>query len=541
VGIKAGISGFVMRGLVGAFSYFLAGAGLCGSDMQQMTEDYNLPEVIWQYAVEGYTLGFGIGYTFGRLGIGGVGAIAAELAFMALDSYSLYSYYQKTGEINWCDVAAMLIDLGSLAHDTRGGGGLGGSSSGGGGGYGGSSGGGSGPNRGPDRGPGSGTGPGYGPDRGPGGGNDGPSHRPPVDPTHRPDNGGSGRGPSGGSGSGSGSGSGVDPNNNTLDPVRGDDGSTGDGHSRDYEDSNQNGNDADEDGRRRNNHFCYSSFSADTTVVTPAGNISISELVEGDIVYAYSEDTGTTGEYEVTDTWEHIDTLVYLTIDGELIETTADHPFYTVEGEWLAVEELEIGDEIRRADGTHGRVEAITFTDTLQPMYNLTVDEAHTYFVGIGHWMVHNCTLDQKYSNVTPNRQPPNFFDRSAGPGRLEEIPAYQLDWNWTERTKKTYGILEVPGQGDVYLQSGDGPPSNLITSMPGRNNIIRTHVEAHVAAVMRIEGIDSATLYINQTPCPGVTGCNAMLERMLPEGATLLVIAPGGFQQRYTGISDPK
>jgi hypothetical protein len=28
-------------------------------------------------------------------------------------------------------------------------------------------------------------------------------------------------------------------------------------------------------------------------------------------------------------------------------------------------------------------------------MYNLTVDEAHTFFVGDGQWLVHNCSREQ--------------------------------------------------------------------------------------------------------------------------------------------------
>jgi hypothetical protein len=36
-------------------------------------------------------------------------------------------------------------------------------------------------------------------------------------------------------------------------------------------------------------------------------------------------------------------------------------------------------------------VDAVIFTDGTATVYNLTVDEAHTYFVGDGAWLVHNC------------------------------------------------------------------------------------------------------------------------------------------------------
>ena len=42
-------------------------------------------------------------------------------------------------------------------------------------------------------------------------------------------------------------------------------------------------------------------------------------------------------------------------------------------------------------DGDIGIVESIVVVeDANQPMYNLTVDEAHTFFIGDGEWLVHN-------------------------------------------------------------------------------------------------------------------------------------------------------
>jgi hypothetical protein len=87
----------------------------------------------------------------------------------------------------------------------------------------------------------------------------------------------------------------------------------------------------------------------------------------------------------------HEDPVVtYLVIDGELIETTPEHPFYTQERGWVAAGELWIGAHVRKADGTFGVVESIGFAYRPQPMYNLTVAEAHTFFVGEQQWLVHN-------------------------------------------------------------------------------------------------------------------------------------------------------
>jgi hypothetical protein len=97
------------------------------------------------------------------------------------------------------------------------------------------------------------------------------------------------------------------------------------------------------------------------------------------------------GEYTVTATWEHEDdAIVTLTIGGEQIETTPWHLFYTPDG-WMEAGDLAIGDEIYSLDGTTGTVEGVLVEDRTQTMYDLTVEEVHTFAVGDGNWVVHNC------------------------------------------------------------------------------------------------------------------------------------------------------
>lgn len=137
------------------------------------------------------------------------------------------------------------------------------------------------------------------------------------------------------------------------------------------------------------------SFSEETLVATENGYIPISDVEIGDYVLAYDEATGEIGYYPVTATWAHEDpVIVYLTIDDETIETTPEHPFYTANGEWVPAGELQPRSEIYKADGSYGVVENVAFVYQLQPMYNLTVATAHTYFVGDGQWLVHNVCAD---------------------------------------------------------------------------------------------------------------------------------------------------
>ncbi|MCB0189152.1 MAG: hypothetical protein KDE31_33010, partial [Caldilineaceae bacterium] len=67
------------------------------------------------------------------------------------------------------------------------------------------------------------------------------------------------------------------------------------------------------------------SFSEETPVVTDEGAIPIKDVDVGERVLAWDELTDTTDYYLVTAAFSHVDaTIVELTINGEVIETTAD-------------------------------------------------------------------------------------------------------------------------------------------------------------------------------------------------------------------------
>lgn len=162
------------------------------------------------------------------------------------------------------------------------------------------------------------------------------------------------------------------------------------------------------------------SFTADTLVTTTEGEQAISQIELGDLALAFHEATGTTGYYTVTAVVRHLDPiLVKLQLAGESIVTTPEHPFYVVEsapwltheatqGHWVPAGELAIGDAIRQADGTTGTVHAVEVVEQPQVMYNLTVAEAHTFFVGDGQWLVHNQCNPGPLGRGSTGRSTPN-------------------------------------------------------------------------------------------------------------------------------------
>ncbi len=81
-----------------------------------------------------------------------------------------------------------------------------------------------------------------------------------------------------------------------------------------------------------------------------------------------------------------------VTINGEEIETTPWHLFYTSEG-WVEAGDLQDGDSIVSLGGVYGTVERVIIVDAVQTMHDLTVEEVHIFAVGDGDWVVHNCDL----------------------------------------------------------------------------------------------------------------------------------------------------
>lgn len=131
-------------------------------------------------------------------------------------------------------------------------------------------------------------------------------------------------------------------------------------------------------------------FTADTRVWTTNGLMRISEIVVGDRVEVYDLETGTVVMSTVADTLVHPDHPVWhLRINGDVISTTAEHPFLTPDG-WRRADELRAGSHVVTATGRE-TVEESHDAHRTATVHNIHVDHpAHTYLVGTARWVVHN-------------------------------------------------------------------------------------------------------------------------------------------------------
>ena len=209
------------------------------------------------------------------------------------------------------------------------------------------------------------------------------------------------------------------------------------------------------------------SFEAGTMVETIDGPVPIEEIDVGTYVLGYDEETGEIGYYPVTHLISHLDfKVVYLTIDGEVIVTTAEHPFYTAEGEWVDAIDLRVGDEIRTAEWTTGVVSSVYEVTRPQPMYNFTVDIAHTYFIGNNQWLVHNCKISMEEALDRASE----FFDPNIDIRTVESSTGVQFIQEFIDadgnRITRRVGFDIDPNSGHVIA---NGPHLNIQTQINGR------------------------------------------------------------------------
>ncbi|BBB00170.1 hypothetical protein RVR_7118 [Actinacidiphila reveromycinica] len=158
------------------------------------------------------------------------------------------------------------------------------------------------------------------------------------------------------------------------------------------------------------------SFSPDTQVLMAHNKKkAIKDIKPGDQVEtADPRDGKADGPRTVTARIvNHDNDLVDLKIAGTdgrtvVVHTTSRHPFWDdTKHQWTQAGRLPLGDALNAADGTHARVLAVKPVPGAAAMYNLTVQQLHTYYVlaGTTPILVHNtgCDVPALAAKINPD------------------------------------------------------------------------------------------------------------------------------------------
>ena len=143
--------------------------------------------------------------------------------------------------------------------------------------------------------------------------------------------------------------------------------------------------------------FCITGcFIGDTLVLSKEGYVKIEDIKMGDYVYSQDVRTGEKAFKEVLQVQKrNTSEIVRVKVQDEEIQVTQSHLFYT-NGQWELAGNLKAGDILISANGEEKKVISVEnyLAKELEAIYNFSVEEYHTYFVGRFGILVHNegCT-----------------------------------------------------------------------------------------------------------------------------------------------------
>ena len=126
------------------------------------------------------------------------------------------------------------------------------------------------------------------------------------------------------------------------------------------------------------------SFTGDTLVLMADGSTKpIAEMEVGDEVRATDPDTGETAGKTVQKVFRHEDSVIGLDVDGRVVMTTEDHPFWNAtDKRFERADALDIGDRLLSDRGETGPVRGLRpSTRRTAQAYNLSIADIHTYYV----------------------------------------------------------------------------------------------------------------------------------------------------------------
>lgn len=230
-------------------------------------------------------------------------------------------------------------------------------------------------------------------------------------------------------------------------------------------------------------------FPAGVLVDTESGHKEIQTVAAGEKVWAYDVVSSDWRLCRVLQTFErdYDGDSVFITVDGETIESTFRHPYWVVEGKglddrplldhhaaipenattrgrWVDAGDLQAGDILLLRDGRQMPVTSISTKPVVQKVYNFEVEELHNYAVGNVGILVHNNNGDEAATTLA----------------NVSELHGRQLKSEFTgSKIKKLKRKMQENGF--------DSSHPIIIAAIDGKNIIIDGHHRARAAGSVGI------------------------------------------------------
>ena len=202
-------------------------------------------------------------------------------------------------------------------------------------------------------------------------------------------------------------------------------------------------------------------FAAGTPIRTKTGAILIENLQVGDSVLSRNEfdPNDQVDEKIVEDVFVRSAPILNVVVQGRVIRTTDEHPFWVDGKGWTAAGELRAGDNLLAADKSKLQVENVSETGDTETVYNFRVADWHTYFVGSQDWdfevWVHN----------------------ACGPGG--QVPKTKTDALKNHILNGELDAARREAAGEVVKRKANGIPYNHVKELQDAQNGLLNRIAA--------------------------------------------------------------
>ena len=211
------------------------------------------------------------------------------------------------------------------------------------------------------------------------------------------------------------------------------------------------------------------SFDGATLVATNNGLVAIKDIKISDKVWAYNENTGENSLQEVVHIIEGEggkELVDIKLVSGEVITTTAGHPFYIFENnEWKIASKINLDDEFIDLSGKALNIAEIRPYSEETKVYNITVSNDHTYYVGFNKVLVHNapeCDIGGILVQLGKLKVlKTNFLKK-------QKVDAHnvKIDILGTNKNIAHWDIVKENKTNKIFLKSKDGKMINSIYTL---------------------------------------------------------------------------
>ena len=218
-------------------------------------------------------------------------------------------------------------------------------------------------------------------------------------------------------------------------------------------------------------------FVAGTLVLTANGLMAIENIRVGDKVIATDPETFETSEKKVTEAFARkVNFLIHLVVGGEEIITTPNHPFYVKDRGFVNAGELLIGDCLISLSKNEAFVERYQteITETPIDVYNIKVEDYHTYYVGCNRIFVHNANC--------------RLIENSDGSYDAEL--SYKDDWTPEQRAEAD-SKCKILSEADTRKTDVSGKRNPYNTSRFRKNQAISSSQDVDHMVDLQLNGKD--------------------------------------------------